>query len=79
MGMKNQQVRLRRKIEHEEEIEMDDNNESPIACVDCGKRYPMVAGSSNCRCVFCNGKYKASLHGHSDKLAQIRHERKNRS
>ena len=58
-------IRLRRKIEHEE-IEIDNTNESPIACVDCGKRYPLIPGSSNCRCKWCNGKYKATLGGPND-------------
>lgn len=77
--MNGKQIRLRRKIDHEEEPELDATNESPIACVDCVKRYPFVNGSSNCRCSWCNSKYKASLNGHSDKLAQSRNERKNHS
>lgn len=60
------QIRLRRKIDHEEESELTNNNESPIACVDCGKRYPFANGSSNCRCSWCNGKYMATLGGKDD-------------
>lgn len=54
-------LRLRRTIYHEEEIEMDDNNESPMACVDCGKRYPIIGGSSNARCKGCNTVYKRKI------------------
>jgi hypothetical protein len=71
------QIRLRRKIEHEEETEVTDNNESPIACVDCHKRYPLIPGSSTCRCKWCNGKYMASLGGFTSQLAQSRSKDKN--
>lgn len=69
--MKTNQIRLRRKIEHEE-IEMNDNNESPIACVDCDKRYPLTVGTSNCRCAWCHSRYKSTLGGFSSQLAQSR-------
>lgn len=55
------EIRLRRRIEHEDETELDDSNESPVACTDCGKRYPLVVGSSNIRCKGCNTIYKRSL------------------
>lgn len=76
-SMKEKPIRLRRKIEHEEEPELTSNNESPIACVDCAKRYPLIAGSSNCRCKWCNGKYKASLDGFTDQIARNRANGKN--
>lgn len=63
-------LRLRRKIEHTEEIEIDNNNESPIACVDCYKRYPLIPGASTCRCKWCNSKFKSSLGGFTSQLAQ---------
>jgi hypothetical protein len=60
------QLRLRRRIDHEEEPELDASNESPIACVDCGKRYPMIVGASNCRCKGCNTRYMRTLGGPDD-------------
>ena len=61
----NKKLRLRRRIDHQakasEEIEMDGNNESPMACVDCGKRYPLIGGSSNARCKGCNTTYKRKI------------------
>lgn len=57
--------RLRRRVEKPEELEeMDDNNMSPVRCVDCGKQYPLVSGTSTIRCKPCNTVYKKKVDFH---------------
>ena len=55
------QLRLRRRIDHEEEIEMDGNNLSPLLCMDCGRLYPLIDGSSNIRCKECDSIYRKKI------------------
>jgi LSD1 subclass zinc finger protein len=61
------QIRLRRKnIEKPVELDEISDNISPIACTECGRKYEMVAGSSNARCANCNERYKLTLGGQDD-------------